>query len=141
MGPGVGFAMTNLAAAAPPPVGDGKNGTTAARFVKRASSPDIIDVTYDTTHCSDQNAIILYGTLGNYAGYAGFAQCSGGNGGTTYLDSSLLPNAWFNIVWKNGTTAGHPGYGFNGVSDVPRTWTATGRCTATADDSSHGTCP
>jgi hypothetical protein len=141
MGPGVSFALTNLAAAAPPPVGDGKNGTTAARFVKRASSPDIIDVTYDATHCSDQNAIILYGTLGNCAGYAGFVQCSGGNGGTTYLDSSLLPNAWFNIVWQNGTTAGHPGYGFDGVSDVPRTWTATGRCTATADDSSRGTCP
>jgi hypothetical protein len=141
MGSAVSFSLTNAAASSPPPVGDGKNGTTGATFAKRAGAPDFIDVTYDATHCSDQNAVILYGTLGNYSSYAGFVQCNGGNGGTTYVDSSSLSNAWFNILWTNATTAGHPGYAFNGTADVARTWTATGRCGTTADNQTHGTCP
>jgi hypothetical protein len=58
------------------------------------------------------------------------------------FDSSSLSNVWFNIVWENGTTAGHPGYAFNGTSDVARTWTVnTSLCGTTANDTSQGTCP
>jgi hypothetical protein len=126
----------------PPPVGDGRNGTTAALFVKNGTTPGQIDVTYDATHCSAQKAVVLYGTIGNYtAGYTGYASCDAGNAGSASFDSAALSNAWFNVVWENGSTAGNPGYGFDGTSDVQRTWPATGSCGATVDDRRQGTCP
>jgi hypothetical protein len=52
-----------------------------------------------------------------------------------------LANAWFNIVWENGTVAGHPGYAFDGASDIARTWPSVGRCGTTADQQDYGSCP
>ncbi len=125
----------------PPPVGNGKTGTSAATFTKNASTPQQVDVTYDATHCVGERAVILYGTIGSYAGYTGCAQSNAGNTGTAAIDTTGLDNVWFNIVWANGSTAGNPGTGYNGTSDVPRTWAAAGRCGLTQDDGSKATCP
>ena len=125
----------------PPPVGNGKAGTTAATFTKDASNPQQVDVTYDASHCTGERAVILYGTMGNYGGYAGCAQSNAGNAGTATMNTAGLDNVWFNIVWANGSTAGNPGTGYNGTGDVPRTWAAAGRCGITQDDTSRATCP
>ncbi len=52
-----------------------------------------------------------------------------------------LDNVWFNILWTSGTTAGHPGFRFDGAVDVAETWTAAGLCGLTADDHSRSACP
>ncbi len=124
-----------------PPVGDGTGGTVAATFAKNAVTAGQIDVTFDTTHCSAPVAQIFYGNLGNFTGYAGCAQSNAGNTGSASLDSTALNNVWFNIVWSSGTTAGNPGNGFNGTSNVARTWVAAGLCGVTADNHTQATCP
>jgi hypothetical protein len=125
---------------APPPVADGKLAGVAARFSKSGTVANQIDVTYGTSPCSASKAVILYGTLGDYSGYTGCAQADAGASGTAAIDASALSNVWFNIVWTSGVTAGHPGYGFNGASDVPETWSAAGFCGIAADDHSNAVC-
>lgn len=125
----------------PPPVGDGRNGTTAATFAKHPGAPDQIDVTYDAAHCAGQKAVILYGGIGDYTGYAGSAQCDGGDTGSTTIDGSGMSNVWLNILWENGTVAGHPGYGFDGISESARTWPSVGRCDIVSDRQDYGSCP
>jgi hypothetical protein len=135
------FSLTNLPAIAPPPVGNGKNGTTAATFMKHTSDPDQIDVTYEADQCSASKAVIMYGSLGYFSNYTGCALNNAGNTGTATMDTSGLDNVWFNILWTNGTSGGHPGYGLTGGSDTARTWTAAGLGGVTADDQTHTTCP
>jgi hypothetical protein len=87
-------------------------------------------------------AIILYGNLGTWTGYAGCAQSNGGSGGSATIDSTGQTATWYNIVWTSGTTAGHPGFAFNGTTEVARTWTVGNTvCGMTANDQSHATCP
>ncbi len=57
----------------PPPVADGKLIGTAARFSRSVGIAGQIDVTYDPEPCSGSDAAIVYGTLGDYSGYAGCA--------------------------------------------------------------------
>ena len=56
------------------------------------------------------------------------------------IDAAELENVWFNVVWTSGTTAGHAGHGFDGMSDVERLWTASGIAGLTADDHSDSVC-
>ncbi len=126
---------------APPPVADGKVAGVAATFSRNATIPGRIDVTYDAGACVAQNAIILYGNLENFSTYQGCAQSNAGNSGTTSFDASALENVWFNIVWTNGTTAGHPGYGSSATVDVERSWNAAGLCGVMADDHGRDACP
>jgi len=123
------------------PVGDGKGTSVAAKFSKDAVTPTLIDVTYDAMSCATPKAMILYGNIGSYSGYAGCAQGNAGNAGLTTIDGTALNNVWFDILWGNGTTAGHPGFAFDGVHDIARTWKAAGQCGLTADDQTRGTCP
>lgn len=127
----------------PPMAGNGMHGTTAAMFTKHAPGSEQIDVTFDAAHCSSASgAIILYGALGNFTGYAGTAQCNGGNSGETTIEGSAVPDSvWFNVVWTNATIAGHPGFAFDGVAELARTWTAGGRCGITSDRQDHSVCP
>ena len=125
----------------PPPVGDGRNGTTGATFSKDAGNPNLIEVTYDAAQCSGSKAVIVQGPLGHYAGYATCALGDAGHLGTASFDSSGSVNVWYNILWTDGSTAGHPGYAFDGTAYVPRAWSAAGWCGATVQDASHGTCP
>ena len=104
-------------------------------------NPQQVDVTYDAAHCSGERAVILTGAIGNYTAYGGCAQGDAGSAGTATIDASSLDNVWFNIVWSSGTTAGHPGYGYNGTADIPRAWPAASLCGLTLDDASHATCP
>jgi hypothetical protein len=127
--------------AAPPPVADGKRAGVAARFSRSATGPGRIDVSYDAGTCVGAKAVILYGSLGSFSSYEGCAQGDAGRAGTAVIDGSGLENVWFNIVWTNGSTAGHPGYGSDGVTDAERTWTAAGLCGLTADDHSTEACP
>jgi hypothetical protein len=138
--PAITYSYT-VSLAGAPPVADGKLAGTAALFVKRAGNPSLIDVTYDASACSSTKAVVLYGHLGSHGAYAGCAQSDAGAGGTAVIDAAGLANAWFNIVWTNGTTAGHPGYGFNGTSDVERSLSAAGFCGVTSDDHGHNVCP
>ena len=127
--------------AAPPPVADGKRAGSAARFSRNATISGRIDVSYDATTCVGARAVILYGSLGSYASYEGCAQGDAGRAGTAFIDGSGLGNAWFNVVWTNGSTAGHPGWGSDGTADVERSWNAAGFCGVTADDHSNEVCP
>jgi hypothetical protein len=124
------------AAATPPPVADGwpgHAGGNAATFTKSGSS---IIATWDAATCTSGNALILYGNIGTWTGYAGSADCSGGTSGTKTFTPPAGTAIWFNIVWESGTTAGHPGYATSGA----RTWT-TSSCSVTANNATHGTCP
>jgi hypothetical protein len=122
---------------APPPMNN--TGANAARFTK--GSGDILNVTYDAGTCGAEKVIILHGNIGAWTGYAGCAQADGGNTGSTTVDSAGQNNVWYNLVWTQGTTAGHPGYAFDGTADLPRTWPAGALCGMVADDPSHATCP
>jgi hypothetical protein len=124
--------------AAPPPVKH--TGANPAKFTKGAGNT--LNVTYDAATCSSSMAIILYGNLGTWTGYAGCAQSNGGSGGSATIDSTGQTATWYNIVWTSGTTAGHPGFAFNGTTEVARTWTVGNTvCGMTANDQSHATCP
>jgi hypothetical protein len=112
---------------------------STARFVKETG--DILNVIYDAVTCSSDKVIILYANLGTWTGYAGCAQADGGNSGSTTIDSAGQSNVWYNLVWTQGTTAGHPGFGFNGTTNVSRTWTAGTLCGMATDDQTHSTCP
>ena len=118
---------------APPPVAS--SGASGARFSKGPGN--ILDVTYDAATCSAQKLIILYNTLGAWSGYSGCAQANGGNGGVTTVDSTGQTNVWYNLVWTNGTTAGHPGFATSGA----RAWNAGTLCGMTSDDHTVSTCP
>ncbi len=124
---------------APPPI---KNtGANAARFTKNPDG-DTLKVTYDAVSCSAQKAVLLYGNLGSWGGYAGCADSDLGNAGEdATVNASGLDNLWFNIVWTNGPIAGHPGYGFNGTQNVTRAWGVGTLCGMSTDDPSHGSCP
>jgi subtilisin-like proprotein convertase family protein len=131
------------ASTAPPPVPD--SGTLAARFRENADG-NTMTVTWDVTHCHAAKAILLRGDLSSFAGnptpYAGCADPDLGVGGTDgAVDVSGLQDAWFNVVWTDGTTAGHPGWAFDGTSRIARTWKATAFCSVRSDDPSNGACP
>jgi hypothetical protein len=130
-----------VTASAPPSVADGKRAGVAAMFTRSAIVPGRIDVTYGVTPCRAQKAVILYGSLGDFSGYRGCAQDDAGNAGAATIDAADLGNAWFNVVWTDGTTGGHPGHGSDGAADVERTWDATGYCGTTADDHGRDSCP
>lgn len=125
---------------ASPPVGSGKTGTTAATFKKSGTIANQIDVTYDAAHCSSQKAVILYGTIGSYGGYTGCAQVDAGNIGAAIIAAGSMSNVWFNVVWTSGTTGGHPGFAFDGISDIARTWNAAPFCGLSTDNHSDNTC-
>jgi hypothetical protein len=122
-------------------VADGRTAGSAARFSRNATLPGRIDVSYDATTCVGARAVILYGSLGSYAGYEGCAQADAGRAGTAAIDASGLGNVWFNVVWTTGSTAGHPGWGSDGTADVERSWNAAGLCGVAADDHGQRTCP
>jgi hypothetical protein len=124
----------------PPPVAEGKLAGAAAHFSQNAGDPNLIDVTYGITPCAGAKAVILYGSIGDFDGYQGCALDDAGNGGAASIAAGSLNSVWFNIVWTSGTTAGHPGYGFNGTADVERSWNAAGNCGMTADDHSDAAC-
>ncbi len=122
-------AACTTASPAPPPV------APTARFARGPGN--LIDVTYDAATCSAQKLIVLYNLLGTWNGYAGCAQADGGNAGTTTIDSTGQVNAWYNLVWTNGTTAGHPGSSSSGE----RTWNVGALCGMAGDDHGRVTCP
>jgi len=122
-----------------PPVNN--MGTNAARYSKNPDANTLL-VTYDSSLCSAAKAILMYGTIGTWTGYQGAADCDLGNAGSDpAVNATGLDNVWFNIVWTNGTAAGHPGYGFNGTAPVARTWTVGTVCSMSGDNHSHMTCP
>ena len=126
---------------APPPVADGRLGGSAATFSKDATIAGQIDVTYDASTCAASRAVILYGSLGDLSTYRGCAQSDAGSTGTATIDASTLSDVWFNIVWTQGTMAGHPGFGLADGRDVARGYRAAGFCGVTADDPGHDACP
>jgi len=125
-----------VAPPAPPPVK--ATGAGAAQFTK--GSGDTLNVTYDTSACSAQKLIILYGYIGAWNGYSGCAQPDGGNSGQTTIDSEGYGNVWYNLVWTDGITAGHPGYAYDGTQNIPRTWTVGTLCGMSGDDQTNGGC-
>jgi hypothetical protein len=127
--------------AGPPPVADGRVSGVAAKFVEDPSVADRIGVTFDSGSCSSEKAVILYGTLGSFSGYRGCAQSNAGSAGSTTLDAASFGDVWFNVVWTNGTTAGHPGMAWSGTAPVEHSWNAAGFCSLTADDHGHTACP
>jgi hypothetical protein len=98
----------------------------------------MLQVAYDASTCTAEKAILLYGNLGTWTGYAGCADSDlGDTGQDGAVNVSGLSNVWFNIVWTNGTTAGHPGFATSGT----RLWTVGTLCGMAEDDFSHSNCP
>ena len=120
----------------PGPIDDGRNGTQTATLASSSVIPEQIDVSYGTDNCLFSKAVILYGSLSDYTQYAGSAQNDGGNTGSAIIDGTALTNVWFNIIWTENSMAGHPGYAHDGVSELERTWTASGFASITGDDHS-----
>ena len=120
-------------AAAPPPVKE--SGAGAVTFAK--GSGDTLNVTYDTAACTGQKVIILSNAIGAWTGYSACALANGGNSGSTSFSSPGPVSTWYNVVWTQGTTAGHPGFSSSGA----RTWNVGTLCGMTTDDHSHSTCP
>lgn len=125
----------------PPRVADGKSAGWPASFSRNPSIPGRIDVVFDAASCSAPQAAILYGDLVDFSGYRGCAQAAAGNTGSATIDAPALGNVWFNIIWTDGATGGHPGFGHGGAGDVPRTWNAAGFCGITDDDHTTSSCP
>ncbi len=115
--------------APPPPVAE------SALFTRSAGS--MLNVTYDAATCNAQKVVILYNALGAWSGYSGCAQSDGGNSGTAMVDSAGQVNVWYNLVWTNGGTAGHPGFASSGA----RTWNVGTLCGMSADDHGRAACP
>ena len=124
----------------PPPVPDGRNSTVAAQFESNPYIPEEIEVTYATAPCSGEQAVVLYGTIGNFTEYSGCAQDNAGSTGVAYFDSTGMDNVWFNILWTNGGIAGHPGFMYVGGSYIDRSMLANGFCGIYSDDQTDGTC-
>jgi hypothetical protein len=123
----------------PPPVT--ALGVGAARFDKNPDG-NTLKITFDAVSCNASKAILLYGNFGSWAGYAGCAADDLGNTGQdSAVDVSGLDNAWFNIVWTQGGTAGHPGFGYDGTAAVARSWAAASLCGMAEDDQTRATCP
>nr|MCU0253100.1 hypothetical protein [Acidobacteriota bacterium] len=118
-----------------PPVADGKVGTAA--LFGRGPGPNEVTVTIDNATCSSNQAVVVYGTLGNFSGYQGAV--TGCNVGTGPAATFTAPpgNVWFNVVWVNDAgAAGSPGSSSTG----PRTWSAAGLCGVIDDDTSDPVC-
>lgn len=118
-----------------PPVGDGWPGHGAGNPATFNKSGTNITANWDAVTCNSTNAIIVYGTIGNYSAYVGSVDCAAGTSGT----KTFTPPAgdlWFNILWKNGSTTGHPGYSSAGE----RTWSSVGLCSTLADNFADNVC-
>ena len=119
----------------PPPVGDGVSGNlmTASRGVGAGD----VDITFDVGTCNSDHAVVLYGDIPDFSNYQGAVTtgCDAGNRGAATFNQA--GSIWFLMHWVDaGNTAGFPGDATAGA----RTYTATGLCSVTADDTSDQTC-
>jgi len=123
------------AAAPPPPVADGNDGS--AMTISPASG-DTLHVSFDASTCSGDHAVILYGGLDDFSAYMGAVEAGCNAGGTGEADFDIsAEDIWFNLVWVDGSgTAGHPGQASTGA----RTLTAAGLCGVAGDDHGDDTC-
>jgi hypothetical protein len=125
--------------AAAPPVADGVTG--AVMTVDRGAGPDDLIFDIDAVTCSDDHAVVLYGNLGDFTGYAGAVDvgCDIGDGQSAVV-THVGDNVWFNVIWVNADDAGgHPGYATGGARD----WLASSPlplCGVTSDNQSKGVC-
>lgn len=134
---GTGAGSCGAGPVAPPPSGDGVTGG-AMRIAK--GSGNTLHATWDSTTCSSDHAIIVYGAIGDFTGYDGAVTsgCDLGANGAAGDDFTMDgDNVWFNVIWVNSAgVAGHPGLATSGA----RTWNASGLCSATSDDHSDTVC-
>lgn len=128
-------ATTSPCTPTPPPVGDGWPGHAAGNPMLLTKSGNDIVATWDATTCNSSGALILYGNIGNFSGYAGGADCAAGNTGTKTF-TPPAGDVWFNIVWDSGTIGGHPGYSTAGA----RTWSSIGLCSMLTDNIGDNVC-
>lgn len=141
-----GHSVTIVACYGPEPVADGKLYGNAAKFKKASDfgTTGKIDVTFDSTTCSNDHIAILYGNLigtNSFDGYDGCALANGGNTGSTNFTSTGQDNVWYNIIWVSNTyRAGHPGYYFQNGSDGQRNWSAIGLCSITSELQNDWSC-
>lgn len=120
---------------AAPPVADGAVGEPMT--LGKGPLPGQLTVTIDDATCSSTRAVVLYGTLGNYAGYQGAVTGCDIGAGPSGTFTAPSGSVWFNVLWVNDAgAAGHPGSGTSG----PRSWNAAGLCGVVADDASDAIC-
>lgn len=125
----------------PPPVGNGKNNTIPMKLSKLDGNPANLFVTWDSSSCSSDHAVVLYGNIGNWTNYMGAPEvgCNLGSNGTQGANfTTSATNVWFNLIWVNSQGAGgHPGVNSQGQK---RNLNAAGLCGITSDDHSDSTC-
>ncbi len=131
----IGCDLGCTATPAAPPVGDGINGNRM--LAARGAGADDINISFDVATCSGDHAVVLYGNMGDFSTYQGevVTGCDAGSTGTASFNQS--GSYWFNVIWvTGGDAAGYPGDATAG----PRSWSATGMCNVTSDDTSDDVC-
>jgi hypothetical protein len=119
----------------PPPMANGVDGT--ALTASRGAGAEEVDVTFDNLTCSDDHAVILYGSFGDFTGYQGAVATGCNASGGPIATFTQSGSFWFVAQWVSPTdVAGSPGDGTAG----PRTWSATGLCGVSSDDASDPVC-
>jgi hypothetical protein len=106
-------------------------------LASRGAGADDVEITFDTSTCSDDHAVVVYGSMGDFSAYQGEVAtgCDAGATGTASFNQS--GSYWFNVIWVNGNnTAGSPG----AATDGARTWTASGLCGVASDDQQDQVC-
>ncbi|HEX6853246.1 MAG TPA: hypothetical protein VF139_17755 [Candidatus Polarisedimenticolaceae bacterium] len=127
-----GCAVSSPAA---PPMADGEIG--APVLFGKGLGPDELTVSIDNATCSSSRAVVLYGSIGNYAGYQGAVTGCDLGAGPIGTITAPAGSVWFNVIWVNDAgAAGHPGFSSSGA----RTWPAAGLCGSISDDASDAVC-
>jgi len=126
--------------AGPPPVPDGRNGTTpmtAAGFNPTDSS---IQVSWDATTCAATSYNLIYGDLANVSSYSlSGARCSLGPSGTYVWTGIPAGNIYFLIVATDGAMT-EGSWGIDSAGRERRGSVPSGLCGVTVKNA-NGTCP
>ena len=126
--------------AAPPPVPDGRSGTTPLQAVRLTAAGDAIELSWDATSCPATDTNLLYGELGLVAGYIlGGSVCGLGTSGSYLWSSVPAGDLYFLVVATDG--AGTEGsWGVDGAGQERNGPVSSGACGVAVKDLS-ATCP
>ncbi len=124
----------------PPPVANGVGSTIPVKITKVGGSPTNLHITWDSSTCNSDHAVLLYGNLGTWNSYAGAVTgCNVGSNGATGADFELNnTNVWLNLIWVNSDgVGGYPGVNSQGQK---RNLNAAGLCGVTSENHDDNMC-
>jgi hypothetical protein len=124
----------------PPPAPDGAGGTTPLRGYRLTPSGDTVEVTWDSSSCTAAEYNLLYGELGDVAGYIfGGSVCSIGTTGTYSWSGVPAADLFFLVVGTDGAGT-ESSWGVDGLGIERNGMTDSGECSTTSKEISTS-CP